>query len=155
MARVAFRFSSVAMAESPESDATTAASGQAPVVNVHGYGRMPPSDILSLARGQDSYNRSVQRRVEMTKPQKAQIGAIGESRSLWYALRRHGTKAQCEEWLRILHGNSTWLDDRESDDEVLRRQYLHLWEAVRSFDSEFVDAEMRRRQGRAADGAGG
>ena len=51
----------------------------------------------------------------------------------------------------VLHNNSTWLDDKESDDEVLRRQYRHLWEAVRSFQPEFVDAEMKRRQGLAAE----
>ena len=51
----------------------------------------------------------------------------------------------------VLHNNSTWLDDKESDDEVLRRQYRHLWEAVRSFEPEFVDAEMKRRQGLAAE----
>ena len=45
----------------------------------------------------------------------------------------------------VLHNNSTWLDDKESDDEVLRRQYRHLWEAVRSFQPEFVDAEMKRK----------
>jgi hypothetical protein len=89
----------------------------------------------------------------MTRAPKIQIGAIGESRSLWYALRRHRTKAQCTEWLNILHSNSTWSDDKESDDEVLRRQYLHLWEAVRSFEPEFVDAEMKRRQGLAAEGS--
>ena len=50
-----------------------------------------------------------------------------------------------------MHNNSTWLDDKESDDEVLRRQYRHLWEAVRSFQPEFVDAEMKRRQGLAAE----
>ena len=43
----------------------------------------------------------------------------------------------------VLHNNSTWLDDKESDDEVLRRQYRHLWEAGRSFQPEFVDAEMK------------
>ena len=53
----------------------------------------------------------------------------------------------------VLHNNSTWLDDKESDDEVLRRQYRHLWEAVRSFQPEFVDAEMKRRQGLAAEGS--
>ena len=53
----------------------------------------------------------------------------------------------------VLHNNSTWLDDKESDDEVLRRQYLHLWEAVRSFEPEFVDAEMKRRQDLAAEGS--
>ena len=53
----------------------------------------------------------------------------------------------------VLHNNSTWLDDKESDDEVLRRQYLHLWEAVRSFEPEFVDAEMNRRQGLAEEGS--
>ena len=51
----------------------------------------------------------------------------------------------------VLHNNSTWLDDKESDDEVLRRQYRHLWEAVRSFQPEFVHAEMKRRQGLAAE----
>ena len=120
----------------------------ATVVNVHGYHQMSSADILRLAKGQDSYNRSLQRRAEMTRTQKAQIAAIGESRSLWYALRRHGTKAQCAEWLNILHSNSTRLDDKESDDEVLRRQYLHLWEAVRSFEPKFVDDEMKRRQER-------
>ena len=44
----------------------------------------------------------------MTRTPKVQIGAIGESRSLWYALRRHRTEAQCAEWLNILHSNSTW-----------------------------------------------
>ena len=43
----------------------------------------------------------------------------------------------------FLHNNSTWLDEKESDDEVLRRQYRHLWEAVRSFQPELVDAEMK------------
>ena len=37
------------------------------------------------------------------------------------------------------------------NNEVLRRQYRHLWEAVRSFQPEFVDAEMKRRQGLAAE----
>ena len=118
------------------SHGSTAASAQPAVVNAHGYHQMSAADILHLAKGPDSYNRSLQRRAEMTGMQKAQIAAIGESRSLWYALRRHGTKAQCAEWLNILHSNSTWLDDKESDDEILRRQYLHLWEAVRSFEPD-------------------
>ncbi|CAK9072089.1 unnamed protein product [Durusdinium trenchii] len=139
-----------AVASPDASSASTNATAQAPALNLHGYHQMPMQEFMRLANGKDSYDRSMARRAAMDREQKRQVAAIGESRSLWYALRRHGTKQQCEEWLDTIHSHSTWLRDREGENEVLRKQYHVLWDAVRAFDPSFVDTEMRGRQERQA-----
>lgn len=94
--------------------------------NIHGFDVMSQRDLEAEARKQESINYSCARRKAMTHTQRHLCAALGESRSLWYALRRHGTEAKVEEWLQIMAKTIRWREQRQSQEEILRREYLHL-----------------------------
>lgn len=71
---------------------------------------------------------------------------LGESRALYFALRRHGTTEQVYTWLQRMLDRSDWKNRRDDEDEVLRKDYLRLWQECKHYDPNFVDQEMKRRQ---------
>ncbi len=55
---------------------------------------------------------------------------------------RGSVSSGCAQWRE-------WKRDRETDEELLRKEYLRLWTEVRHFDPDFVDEEMKQRQANA------
>ena len=119
--------------------------------NVHGYEKMTPLEKSNKAGSQDSLDRSLQRRVPVNRKQRLLLENIGESRQVWFQMRRHGSKKQVEAWLQLALENSTWKEDRKSPEESLRRQYLQLFQECCYHDAEFVDEEMQKRKRQAAE----
>ena len=119
--------------------------------NVHGYEKMTPLEKANKAGSQDSLDRSLQRRVPVNRKQRLMLENIGESRHVWFQMRRHGSKKQVEAWLQLALENSTWKEDRKSPEESLRRQYLQLFQECCYHDAEFVDEEMQKRKRQAAE----
>ena len=117
-----------------------------PVVSMHGYSTMAAAELISRASRPESINRSLNRIAEPTAAAKELLRSLGEKVEFWYSLRRHGTVNQCENWLKIMVANSTWRDDRNTEEELLRKEYLRLWTECIHFDASFVDQEMKRRQ---------
>ena len=73
-----------------------AGSAREPVKNMYGI-RL--EDLKSEAQKPESQTRSLNRRKDMTRAQKNACAKIGEADHLSYALRKHGSEAQCESWL--------------------------------------------------------
>ena len=114
--------------------------------NMHGYQAMSAREKAAQAQSQASLDRSIKRRAELTRRQRGLLEDLGESRHVWYQLRRHGSPAQVERWLKLAQEHSTWLQERQSEAESLRRQYLDLFQACRYYDAEFEDDEMKKRR---------
>jgi hypothetical protein len=64
---------------------------------------------------------------------------MGEHRSFWFALRKHGNDQQAMRWLSIFHANSNWAENKKSDSERLRKEYFRLLDGIRVFDPAFRD----------------
>lgn len=116
--------------------------------NIHGYDKMTPLQKAGKAQGEDSLNRSRQRRATLNRRQREMLEELGESRHVWYQMRRHGSKKQVEEWLQLALEHSTWKEDKKTAYESLRRQYLQLFQECCYHDADFVDEEMQRRRQR-------
>ena len=65
---------------------------------------------------------------------------MGEHKSLWFALRKHGDSDQVLKWLSILHDHSNWQHEKTTQDEKLRKEYLSLLDQIRYFDPSFRDS---------------
>ena len=115
--------------------------------NQHGYQTMSAREKAEKSQSQESVDRSVRRRADMNSRQRRLCEDIGESRHVWYQMRRHGSPKQVEEWLRLAGEHSTWMLDRDTPEESLRRQYVQLFQECRHYDPSFLDEEMRRRRG--------
>ena len=122
------------------------ATPKKPVVSAHGYSTMTAAELISRASRPESINRSVNRVAQPTEAAKELLRTLGEKVEFWYSLRRHGTVNQCE---NIMVRNSTWFQDRNTEEELLRKEYLRLWTECIHFDASFVDTEMKRRQSEA------
>eukprot|EP00435_Cladocopium_sp_Y103_P065702 s1968_g27.t1 len=91
------------------------------IQNKHGIDEYThPSTLQRMSQQQASLNRSIHRRVAMSDHQRELTAALNESRSLWYALRRHGGPSEVESWLKTMAEHSTWKNDREQQEERLR-----------------------------------
>ncbi len=120
------------------------------VTNRHNYDKMSPLELAAEAQKPTSINRSINRRSKFLTPGQIDLlKQLGESRHVWFQLRRHGTKQHVEEWLKAAVTQSNWLHDRESEEETLRREYLRLYQEIQWYDPDFVHDEMvaRRQQG--------
>ena len=78
---------------------------------------------------------------------------LAESPAMWLALRRHLTVADAVTILKILHDHSEWPQVRRMEDELLRREYLKLFDECCYFDPDWIHPEMRQRQAARADAA--
>ena len=116
------------------------------IVSVHGYSTMTAAELISRASRPESINRSANRVAQPTEVAKELLRSLGEKVEFWYSLRRHGSVNQCENWLKIMVANSTWFQDRNTEEELLRKEYLRLWTECIHFDASFVDKETKRRQ---------
>ena len=79
---------------------------------------------------------------------------LAESPAMWLALRRHLTVADAVTILKILHDHSEWPQVRRTEDELLRREYLKLFDECSYFDPDWIHPEMRQRQAARANAAG-
>ena len=116
------------------------------VVSSHGYTTMPAAELIRLASRPDSRQRSIDRVADPPREVKELLRSINETRDFWKALRKHGTVQQCKSWLQTMVQHSTWHEVRETDPELLRKEYLRLWDECKFYDPEFVDHEMKERQ---------
>ena len=115
--------------------------------NLHKFDELSTQrQIENAAKNPASVNYSLQRRVSMTDYQKQLCRALGESRSLWYAMRRHGPPEKVEEWLRTMVDCSDYKEIKDTPDEVLRHEYLRLFREVTRYDSRWRDEEMEQRR---------
>ena len=71
--------------------------------------------------------------------------------TFYFALRRHGDTDQVVHWLQIMLETSDWRSQRFEENEVLRKDYLRLWQECRDYDANFEDTEMKRRQAENGD----
>ena len=122
------------------------AMGEGRVRSSHGYHEMEVHEIMRLATMRESIERSRDRCKPCPEAAKRILRQLGESRAFWFALRRHGTPEQCVKWLQTMADHSTWADERNQANEVLRREYLRFWQEVRDYRPNFQDEEMKRRQ---------
>lgn len=116
------------------------------VVSRHGYASMTAGELIRLSTLPESRQRSIERVAEPPRAAKRLLQELNESRDFWKALRKHGTVQQCQRWLECMVGNSSWEDQRDSEEELLRKEYLRLWDECKFFDPHFVDEEMKERQ---------
>ena len=116
------------------------------VVSSHGYTTMHAAELIRLASRPDSKQRSIDRVADPPREVKELLRAINETRDFWKALRKHGTVQQCKSWLQTMVQHSTWHEVRETNAELLRKEYLRLWDECKFYDPEFVDHEMKERQ---------
>ena len=116
------------------------------VVSSHGYSTMQAGELIRLASTPESRQRSMDRVAEPPRAAKRLLSEINESRDFWKALRKHGTVQQCQRWLETMVANSTWSEVRDTEAELLRKEYLRLWDECKFYDPDFVDEEMKDRQ---------
>ena len=125
------------------------------VTNRHGYDKMTPLQLVAEAQKPVSTNRSINRRSKFLTPHQMDLlKQLGESRHVWFGLRRHGAKKQVEAWLEAAVTQSSWLTERESDEETLRKEYLRLFQEIQYYEPDFVHDEMQRRRADAHPGTG-
>ena len=86
----------------------------------------------SLKRSIERFNRPPAEAYRMLKE-------MGEHKSFWFALRKHGDEKKALEWLTILHSHSNWAENKKSVSERLRKEYLRLLDDVKFFNPSFRD----------------
>ena len=108
------------------------------VVSSHGYTTMHAAELIRLASRPDSKQRSIERVADPPREVKELLRAINETRDFWKALRKHGTVQQCKSWLQTMVQHSTWHEVRETNAELLRKEYLRLWDECKFYDPGHV-----------------
>ena len=68
---------------------------------------------------------------------------MGEHKSFWFALRRHGDEQVAMRWLAKLHATSNWAEQKFSPSELLRKEYLRLLDCIKAFDPDYQDGWSR------------
>jgi hypothetical protein len=73
----------------------------------------------------------------------AMLKDMGEHKSFWFTLRKHGDETAALRWLTTLHAQSNWAVNKHSDAEVLRKEYLRLLDGVKFFNPSYQDPRSR------------
>jgi hypothetical protein len=68
---------------------------------------------------------------------------------MWLALRKHLTEGDAQYILEVLKEHSGWRDVKKSEDEVLRKEYLHLFDECKFYNPAWESTAMKQRRERA------
>ena len=105
------------------------------------------------ARTLESTQKCLDRTCRPPEEARSLLQDLAESPAMWLALRRHLTVADAVTILKILHDLSEWPQVRRTEDELLRREYLKLFDKCCYFDPDWIHPEMRQQQAARADAA--
>ena len=105
------------------------------------------------ARTLESTQKCLDRTCRPPEEARSLLQDLAESPAMWLALRRHLTVADAVTVLKILHDHSEWPQVRRTEDELLRREYLKLFDECCYFDPDWIHPEMRQQQAARADAA--
>ena len=78
---------------------------------------------------------------------------LAESPTMWLALGKHLTVADAVTILKVLRDHSEWPQVKRTEDELLHREYLRLFDQCCHFHPDWIHTEMRQRQAARADAA--
>ena len=91
----------------------------------------------------ESLERSIARVRRPPRAAMKMLRDMGEHKSFWFALRKHGNEQAALRWLSTLHAKSNWAEQKHSEFERLRKEYLRLLDSIRVFDPGFQDGGSR------------
>jgi hypothetical protein len=74
---------------------------------------------------------------------------LRESDAMWLALRKHLTEGDAQYILEVLKEHSGWRDVKKSEDEVLRKEYLRLFDECKFYNPAWESTAMKQRRERA------
>ena len=87
----------------------------------------------------ESLERSIARVRRPPRAASRMLRDMGEHSSFWYALRKHGDEQSALRWLSTLHAKSIWREQKYSESELLRKEYLRLMDSIRALLPGFRD----------------
>ena len=91
----------------------------------------------------ESLERSIARVQRPPRAALRMLRDMGEHKSFWFALRKHGNEQAALRWLSTLHAKSNWAEQKHSESERLRKECLRLLDSIRVFDPGFQDGGSR------------
>eukprot|EP00435_Cladocopium_sp_Y103_P029066 s590_g7.t1 len=100
---------------------------------------MNTDKLMEVARSAESERRSQARREEVPREALLLLRRIGENKHFWFALRRHADAADCIGILAEMAKDSQWPIAKNSENEVLRKEYLRITSRIREHYPEWTD----------------